>query len=158
MAVFYRDVLGFHDISESWGRENRIQEQYGSPISFVEDDAGRQLHLSTFAPDLLFTTGREINMVGPAGHLAFRVDDIEELKRRLDAAGRAATATTASGRSRTGTRSSCTTRWGTSSSSTRLSRATAASGWPGRSGELTRPHVLLEVRDRRRAGDRQHHR
>jgi glyoxylase I family protein len=87
MAVFYRDVLGFHDISESWGRENRIPEQYGSPISFIEDDAGRQLHLSTFAPDLLFTTGREINMVGPAGHLAFRVDDIEELKRRLDAAG-----------------------------------------------------------------------
>ena len=32
MAVFYRDVLGLHDVSESWGRENRIPEQYGSPL------------------------------------------------------------------------------------------------------------------------------
>ena len=38
-------------------------------------------------PTCSFGTGREINMVGPAGHIAFRVDDIEELKRRLDAAG-----------------------------------------------------------------------
>jgi len=87
MARFYRDVLGFHDVTETWGRENRIPEQYDSPIAFVEEDAGRQLHLSTTAPDLLFTTGREINMVGPSGHIAFRVDDIEELKHRLDAAG-----------------------------------------------------------------------
>jgi glyoxylase I family protein len=87
MAAFYRDVLGFEDISAGWGVENRIPDQYGTPVAFVEDDAGRQLHLSTVAPDLLFTTGREINMVGPRGHIAFRVDDIEELKRRLDAAG-----------------------------------------------------------------------
>jgi glyoxylase I family protein len=87
MAAFYRDVLGFDDITSTWGAEHRIEAQYGSPIAFVEDSSARQLHLSTVAPDLLFTTGREINMVGPAGHIAFRVDDIEELKRRLDAAG-----------------------------------------------------------------------
>jgi len=87
MARFYRDVLGLHDVTETWGRENRIEDQYGSPIAFVEEDAGRQVHLSTMAPELLFGTGQAINMVGPAGHIAFRVDDIEELKRRLDAAG-----------------------------------------------------------------------
>jgi catechol 2,3-dioxygenase-like lactoylglutathione lyase family enzyme len=87
LAAFYRDVLGLTDITETWGREHRIEEQYGTPIAFVEDDAGRQFHLSTAAPNLLFTTGREINMVGPAGHIAFRVDDLDELKRRLDAAG-----------------------------------------------------------------------
>jgi glyoxylase I family protein len=87
MAAFYRDVLGLDDITATWGAENRIEAQYGSPIAFVEDASARQLHLSTAAPDLLFTTGREINMVGPAGHIAFRVDDIDELKRRLDAAG-----------------------------------------------------------------------
>jgi glyoxylase I family protein len=87
MAAFYRDVLGLRDISETWGRDNRITEQYGPPVAFVEDDAGRHLHLSTVAPDLLFGTRREINMLGPRGHVAFRVDDIDELKRRLDAAG-----------------------------------------------------------------------
>ena len=87
LAAFYRDVLGFDDITESWGSENRIPAQYGSPIAFVEDDSGLQFHLSTSEPDLLFKTGRQINMVGPGGHIAFRVDDLEELKRRLDAAG-----------------------------------------------------------------------
>jgi catechol 2,3-dioxygenase-like lactoylglutathione lyase family enzyme len=87
LASFYRDVLGLSDITDTWGREHRIEEQYAAPITFVEDDAGRQVHLSGSRPDLLFTTGREINMVGPGGHLAFRVDDLEELKRRLDAAG-----------------------------------------------------------------------
>jgi len=87
LARFYRDVVGFSDVTDTWGRENRIPEQYGAPIAFVEDAGGRQLHLSTAAPDLLFTTGREINMVGPRGHIAFRVDDIGELERRLDAAG-----------------------------------------------------------------------
>ena len=87
MAAFYRDVLGLSDISATWGVENRLSDVYGTPVAFVKDDEGRQLHLSTVAPDLLFTTGRQINMVGPRGHIAFRVDDIEELKRRLDAAG-----------------------------------------------------------------------
>ena len=70
MAAFYRDVLGLRDISETWGRDNRITDQYGTPVAFVEDDTGRHLRLSTVAPDLLFGTRREINMVGPRGHIA----------------------------------------------------------------------------------------
>jgi glyoxylase I family protein len=84
MQAFYRDVVGLTDAPAS---QQRIGTALNLPGVFVEDDSGRQLHLSETSPDLLFRTGKEINMLGPSGHIAFRVDDIRAVMRRLDAAG-----------------------------------------------------------------------
>jgi catechol 2,3-dioxygenase-like lactoylglutathione lyase family enzyme len=83
MRSFYRDVLGLEDAE---GAQERIGSAYDLPGAFVQDAGGRQIHLSKTNPDLLFRTGREVNMLGPNGHIAFRVDDIRALMHKLDAA------------------------------------------------------------------------
>jgi glyoxylase I family protein len=84
MDAFYRDVLGL--MPEPAMNALRVKDQgYGGDVSFVSDGA-TQVHLSE--KDLLcgFRTGQVVNPL-ERGHIAFRTDDIEAFKRRLQEKG-----------------------------------------------------------------------
>lgn len=80
MTFFYRDVLGLTESKEMSG--GRILNQYSGDTRFLLDEDGNQVHIAT--RDLFngFTTGHYVNPL-LTGHLAFRVDDIEVIKKRL---------------------------------------------------------------------------
>lgn len=84
LARFYSDVLGLP--AENPADVPRLDKtNYAGPVAFVGDGAV-QFHLAQ--QDLSFAdrAGRAINPV-VRGHIAFRTDDIEAVKRRLEAAG-----------------------------------------------------------------------
>lgn len=82
MAVFYKNVLGLEESSVISGE--RITDQgYGEDTRFLLAGGDYQIHIATMD---LFNGHKTGHYVNPllTGHLAFRVDDIEELKSRLD--------------------------------------------------------------------------
>lgn len=80
MTKFYRDIIGLKESEEIGGK--RIKDQYSADVSFLLDDSGKQVHVAKKDPYNGFSTGEHVNPL-LTGHIAFRVDDIEELKRRL---------------------------------------------------------------------------
>jgi len=80
---FYRNVLGLGDVPELTAE--RITDGYGAQTAFVTD-GDMQIHLSTHDYELGDRLGHQVNPVD-RGHIAFRTDDIEDVKRRLTEAG-----------------------------------------------------------------------
>jgi glyoxylase I family protein len=84
MDAFYRDVLGL--APEPAMNALRVKDQgYGGDVSFVSDGA-TQVHLSEKDLQCGFRTGQVVNPL-ERGHIAFRTDDIEAFKRRLQEKG-----------------------------------------------------------------------
>lgn len=102
MGLFYQRALGLrpNDIfarqlavgTDSDGRPFGDQggsAAYELPIIALEagDEENLHLHLSTIDNTLAHRMNHWVNPLGAAGHFAFRTDDIEAAKRRLDEAG-----------------------------------------------------------------------
>ena len=84
MDEFYRDVLGLEP--EPSLRDARITSGgYPGAVSFLTD-RNIQLHLAQKDLEVGFRTKHAINPV-ERGHIAFRTDDIEAFKKRLEAKG-----------------------------------------------------------------------
>jgi catechol 2,3-dioxygenase-like lactoylglutathione lyase family enzyme len=84
MDEFYRSVLGL--APEPAMSASRVTGQgYPGDVSFVTDGA-TQVHLAERDLGVGFRTGKPINPV-ERGHIAFRTDDIDAFKRRLEAKG-----------------------------------------------------------------------
>ncbi|HEX5078155.1 MAG TPA: VOC family protein [Geminicoccaceae bacterium] len=84
MDAFYRDVLEL--APEPAMNALRVRDQgYGGDVSFVSDGT-TQVHLSERDLRCGFRAGKPINPL-ERGHIAFRTEDIEAFKRRLDAKG-----------------------------------------------------------------------
>jgi catechol 2,3-dioxygenase-like lactoylglutathione lyase family enzyme len=84
MDVFYRTVLDMEP--EPSLNAVRVREQgYAGNVSFVTDGT-TQVHLAEKDLGVGFRTGQAINPV-ERGHIAFRTDDIDAFKRRLDEKG-----------------------------------------------------------------------
>jgi glyoxylase I family protein len=80
-AAFYRDLLGLKPVELP-----RDQDAYGAKIESMQDEGGYQYHFIPPDPDFARQRGLPVNPLA-GGHLAFRVDDIEAVRARLDAAG-----------------------------------------------------------------------
>ena len=84
MEKFYRSVLDLEP--ESSLSDGRVTTQgYSGSVAFVTD-GHTQFHLAEKDLGVAFRTGNAINPVD-RGHIAFRTDDIEAFKKRLDANG-----------------------------------------------------------------------
>ncbi len=84
MDEFYRSILDLEP-EPSLG-SNRVTEQgYAGDVAFVTDGQ-TQFHLAAKDLSVAFRTGKAINPV-ERGHIAFRTDDIEGFKRRLEEKG-----------------------------------------------------------------------
>lgn len=84
MDAFYRDVL---DLQPEPGlADSRVTAQgYAGTVAFLSE--GRtQFHLAQRDLGVGFRTGQAVNPL-ERGHIAFRTDDIEAFKRRLDEKG-----------------------------------------------------------------------
>jgi catechol 2,3-dioxygenase-like lactoylglutathione lyase family enzyme len=80
MEAFYRDVLGLQSAQLDMSAR-RIKEGYGKRVSFLTDGE-IEMHLSTRDLALGSLQGHFVNPQAN-GHIAFRTDDIAEIKRRL---------------------------------------------------------------------------
>jgi catechol 2,3-dioxygenase-like lactoylglutathione lyase family enzyme len=76
---FYGDVLGLGRLEMN---SSRILQTYTDKAAFRDAGAGIQWHMNMPDANLNFRTGHAINPVA-RGHLAFRTDDIEQVKARL---------------------------------------------------------------------------
>ena len=84
MDKFYRDVLDMQTIPDM-GR-NRVRDQgYPGDVVFVTDGA-MQMHIAEKDMNIGFRTGQAVNPV-QHGHIAFRTDDLDAFKRRLEDKG-----------------------------------------------------------------------
>lgn len=84
MEEFYRSVLGLEP--EPSLNDARIKAQgYAADVAFVTDGQ-TQFHLATKDFGLNFRTRQAVNPV-ERGHIAFRTDDIEAFKKRLQEKG-----------------------------------------------------------------------
>jgi glyoxylase I family protein len=85
MEAFYRSVLDLEP--EPSLEKGRILEKDGYPgkVSFLSDGL-TQFHLAEKDLGVTFRTGQAINPV-ERGHIAFRTDDIDAFKRRLEEKG-----------------------------------------------------------------------
>jgi glyoxylase I family protein len=84
MDEFYRSVLELEP--EPGMQKTRVTSQgYAGEVAFISDGT-TQLHLAERDLEAGFRTGKAINPV-ERGHIAFRTDDIEAFKRRLEEKG-----------------------------------------------------------------------
>lgn len=84
MDDFYRNVVGLEP--EPTLNDARVTAQgYAGKVAFVSDGT-TQVHLAEQDLGVAFRTKQAINPL-ERGHLAFRTDDIEAFKRRLDEKG-----------------------------------------------------------------------
>jgi catechol 2,3-dioxygenase-like lactoylglutathione lyase family enzyme len=84
MDAFYRSVLGMEP--EPSLTENRETGQgYAGKVSFVTDGQ-TQFHLAEKDLGVAFRTSKSLNPL-ERGHIAFRTDDIEAFKKRLEEKG-----------------------------------------------------------------------
>ena len=84
MDDFYRGVLGM--VPEPSRNAVRVKDQgYAGNVSFVTDGA-IEMHLAEKDMGVNFRTGKAVNPL-ERGHIAFRTDDIEGFKAKLDAQG-----------------------------------------------------------------------
>ena len=84
---FYTETLGLDDIPiENFPRPEETEDRgYSGKIRFATEGS-MQMHLAQKDLNVAFKNGETINPV-ERGHIAFRTDDIAELKRILDANG-----------------------------------------------------------------------
>lgn len=81
MDKFYREILDLKP--EPRMNEYRVTNQgYDGSVSFVTDGT-TQVHLAQTDLNCAFRTGQAVNPL-ERGHIAFRTDDIEAFKKRLD--------------------------------------------------------------------------
>jgi catechol 2,3-dioxygenase-like lactoylglutathione lyase family enzyme len=85
LEAFYREVLDL--VPEPSLAAGRILDKEGYPgaVSFLSDGV-TQFHLAEKDININFRTGRAVNPV-ERGHIAFRTDDIDAFKRRLEEKG-----------------------------------------------------------------------
>ena len=84
LDAFYRDVLDMETIP-GMGR-NRVKDQgYPGDVAFITDGA-LQMHIGEKDMQIGFRTGQVVNPVD-RGHIAFRTDDLDAFKKRLDEKG-----------------------------------------------------------------------
>jgi glyoxylase I family protein len=84
MDEFYRTVLGLEP-EPSLNKGRVVGQGYPGKVAFVTDGT-TQVHLAEKDLKVSFRTGQAINPV-ERGHIAFRTDDLEGFKKRLEAAG-----------------------------------------------------------------------
>ena len=84
MDEFYRTVLEL-DRETTVGQGRVTSQGYPGKVAFVTDGT-TQMHLAEKDLGVSFRTGQTINPV-ERGHIAFRTDDIEGVKRRLNEKG-----------------------------------------------------------------------
>ncbi len=84
MERFYRDVLG---LSEETAGLPKLEKRkgYAGDVSFVTDGAV-QTHIAERDVQAGFRTGQIVNPVDK-GHIAYRTDDLDAFKARLDEHG-----------------------------------------------------------------------
>ena len=81
MTSFYKNVVGLEENMELGG--SRVTNQgYNGDTRFLSADNGGQIHIIEKDPDNSLKTGKHVNPV-VKGHLAFRVDNIQEVIGRL---------------------------------------------------------------------------
>ncbi len=84
MDEFYTEVLDLKPEPEM--EALRIKNDgYGADVAFVTD-GNIQMHLAETDLGVAFRTGKSLNPV-ERGHIAFRTDDIETFKKRLEDKG-----------------------------------------------------------------------
>ena len=84
MDAFYRSVLDLEP--EPSMKASRVMSQGSAgDVAFVTDGT-TQVHLAERDLDVGFRTGKPLNPL-ERGHIAFRTDDIDTFKRRLDEKG-----------------------------------------------------------------------
>ena len=80
MAQFYSNILDLSPIPDR--AQQRVTDQgYGGDVAFVTDGT-TEIHLAAKDLTVGFRMGQAINPV-ERGHIAFRTDDINEIKKRL---------------------------------------------------------------------------
>jgi glyoxylase I family protein len=84
MDEFYRDVLDMQT-EPTLARQRITTQGYAGDVAFVTDGA-TQFHIAEKDMGTGFRTGQVVNPVD-RGHIAFRTDDIEAFKKRLDDKG-----------------------------------------------------------------------
>jgi glyoxylase I family protein len=84
MDEFYREVLDLAPEPGMQAIRDRSQG-YAGDVAFVTDGT-TQLHLAAKDLGISFRMGQPVNPL-ERGHIAFRTDDIEVFKRRLDEKG-----------------------------------------------------------------------
>jgi catechol 2,3-dioxygenase-like lactoylglutathione lyase family enzyme len=84
MDEFYRSVLGLAP-EPSMNASRVLGQGYAGDVAFVTDGT-TQMHLAEKDLGVGFRTGQAINPV-ERGHIAFRTDDIDAFKRRLEEKG-----------------------------------------------------------------------
>ncbi len=84
MEAFYRSILDLQP-EPSLNSARVTGQGYGADVAFVTDGQ-TQFHLATKDLGVGFRTGHAVNPV-ERGHIAFRTDDIEAFKHRLEAKG-----------------------------------------------------------------------
>ncbi len=84
MDDFYRNVLELEP-EPSLGGSRVTAQGYAGKVAFVTDGT-IQMHLAERDLDVAFRTGHAVNPLD-RGHIAFRTDDIEAVKKRLDEKG-----------------------------------------------------------------------
>jgi len=84
MDAFYRDVLDMKTIPDM-DRNRKRDEGYPGDVAFVTDGA-MQMHIAEKDMQIGFRTGKVVNPVH-RGHIAFRTDDLDAFRKRLDEKG-----------------------------------------------------------------------
>jgi glyoxylase I family protein len=85
LDAFYRSVLDLGNEPSMEKLRSKDKDGYTGKVSFVTDGT-TQMHLSERDLGAGFRTGQAINPL-ERGHIAFRTDDIETFKKRLEAKG-----------------------------------------------------------------------
>ncbi len=85
MDEFYRNVLDMGDEPSMEPMRAKDKDGYTGQVSFVTDGM-TQMHLAERDLGAGFRTGQAINPL-ERGHIAFRTDDIDTFKRRLESKG-----------------------------------------------------------------------
>ena len=84
MDAFYRKIMDCED-EQSLASLRDTNQGYDGNVSFLNSN-GIQVHLAAKDLDVAFRTKQSVNPL-EKGHIAFRTDDIEAFKKRLEDAG-----------------------------------------------------------------------
>lgn len=84
MDEFYTEILDMKP-EPSMNKLRKKDEGYDGNVSFITD-GNLQIYLAQQDMDINFKTGQAINPL-ERGHIAYRTDDIEAFKKRLDEKG-----------------------------------------------------------------------
>jgi glyoxylase I family protein len=82
MEDFYRSILDLETEPSLSTASRNTAQGYAAPVSFVTDGQ-TQFHLATTDLEVGFRTHNAVNPL-ERGHIAFRTDDIEAFKKRLE--------------------------------------------------------------------------